>query len=117
MNYKLVKLEYALLALFLFTLCTKLPEIVRVTGIFLNTPLLSMEAGDEYDLVATISPGTADNKTVIWTTSDLSVVSVLDGKVSANSAGSQFLMMVVLRQSVMLQFRQDLRICSLIKRI
>lgn len=88
MNYKLVKLEYALLALFLFTLCTKLPEIVRVTGIFLNTPLLSMEAGDEYDLVATISPGTADNKTVIWTTSDLSVVSVLDGKVSANSAGS-----------------------------
>lgn len=88
MNYKLVKLEYALLALFLFTLCTKLPEIVRVTGIFLNTPFLSMEAGDEYDLVATISPGTADNKTVIWTTSDLSVVSVLDGKVSANSAGS-----------------------------
>lgn len=88
MNYKLVKLEYALLALFLFTLCTKLPEIVRVTGIFLNTPLLSMETGDEYDLVATISPGTADNKTVIWTTSDLSVVSVLDGKVSANSAGS-----------------------------
>lgn len=63
MNYKLVKLKYALLALFLFTLCTKLPEIVRVTGIFLNTPLLSMEAGDEYDLVATISPGTADNKT------------------------------------------------------
>ena len=88
MNHKLDKLKYALLALFLFTLCTKLPEIVRVTGIVLNTPILSMDVGEEYDLVATISPSIADNKTVIWTTSDVSVVSVLDGKLSANSAGS-----------------------------
>ncbi len=87
MNHKLDKLKYAVLALFLFTLCTKLPEIVRVTGIALNTPSLSMEVGDVRDLVATIYPSTADNKAVIWTTSNLSVASVLDGKLSANSAG------------------------------
>jgi len=56
--------------------CTK--EQVKVTDITLDTTSLSLKEGDTQTLVATISPNNADNKLVIWSTSDMSVATVDD---------------------------------------
>ena len=53
----------------------------------LNASSVELTEGEEFQLVATISPNNADNKVVIWSTSNASVASVLDGKVTAVKAG------------------------------
>ena len=54
----------------------------------MNATSLSLVEGETSDLVATISPNDADNKTVIWSSSNGSVASVNNGKVTALKAGS-----------------------------
>ena len=59
-----------------------------VTGVSLDKTTLSLTEGDTETLTATISPSNATNKNVKWSTSDKSVATVADGKVTAVKAGS-----------------------------
>lgn len=63
--------------------------IVPVTSVSLDKTDLTLVEGEFYDLIATIEPETATDKTVTWISNDPSVVSVdANGRVGALKAGS-----------------------------
>lgn len=63
-----------------------------VSDVILNQSTLSLGIGDTYQLVATIVPNTATNKSVIWTSSSPEIVSVAyNGLITANKAGSSMI--------------------------
>ena len=59
-------------------------KTVEVTSITLSKEGITLEVGQSETLIATISPEDATDKTVIWTTSDASIVTVEGGKVTAH---------------------------------
>ena len=61
---------------------------ISVTGVSLNKTSLSLVAGSYETLTATVSPSNATNKNVVWSSSDASIATVVDGKVTAVKAGS-----------------------------
>lgn len=61
---------------------------VAVTGITLNATSGEAEKGGTVTLTATVSPANASNKTVLWTSSAPKVASVVNGVVTALSAGT-----------------------------
>lgn len=61
---------------------------VPVTGISLNKSTLNILIGAEETLNATITPSNATSKDVTWTSSDTSVVSVANGKITAKKLGT-----------------------------
>ena len=68
--------------------CQKnLPEPVAVSGVSLNAESVELEEGENVQLIATVSPKNADNKEVIWSSSNLSIATVTDGKVTALKEG------------------------------
>ena len=60
---------------------------VPVTGVTLDQTYLMLSAGDSALLSATVLPVDATNKNVIWSSSDESVATVVDGLVMAASPG------------------------------
>ena len=58
-----------------------------VTGVTLDKTSVEMTEGDELTLTATVNPDNATNKNVTWSSSDNTVVSVSNGKVTALKAG------------------------------
>ena len=64
------------------------PVVVEVTDVTLSADVLNMTVGQILPLSATVSPSNASNKKVIWSSSDDSVASVDDGKVTALKKGS-----------------------------
>ena len=63
-------------------------KVVEVTGITLNRTSLTLNPGGTFQLEATVSPSDADDKTVRWTSSDSSKVTVENGLVKAVSPGT-----------------------------
>ena len=64
-------------------------KIYHVESVTLDKTSLELMEGDEYTLVATVSPSNATDKSLTWTSSDNSVVAVdQNGKVSALFRGS-----------------------------
>ena len=62
---------------------------IAVTGVSLDKTSLSMTEGEAYTLTATVSPANATNKSVTWTSSSNSVVTVSStGVVTAKAAGT-----------------------------
>lgn len=62
---------------------------ILIASITLNKSSLTLQEGQEEKLSATISPSNAKDKTVTWSSSDISVATVDDnGKVTAKSKGS-----------------------------
>ena len=61
---------------------------VPVEGVVLNKQELSLTKGDAETLIARVMPATATNKNVTWHSSDTSVATVVDGAVTAVSAGT-----------------------------
>ena len=62
---------------------------IPVTSITLDHTTLSLAAGDEVSLKATVKPDDATDKTITWTSSDTSIATVdSEGKVTAISKGS-----------------------------
>jgi len=59
-----------------------------ITGVKLDKKVLSMFEGGTGTLTATVIPSSAANKAVIWSSSDETVVSVSDGKVTALKPGT-----------------------------
>lgn len=58
------------------------------TGITVSKSKLALRVGDSYVLSANVSPSNASDKSVTWTSSDNSVVTVKDGKLVAISVGT-----------------------------
>lgn len=61
---------------------------ISVTGVSLNKPSTTIEAGETETLTATVTPANASNKSVTWTTSDSDVATVAEGVVTAKGAGT-----------------------------
>ena len=61
--------------------------VQRVTGVSLSAQSLTLANGDTKNIGATALPANADNKAVIWTCSDGSVVTVVDGVITAVGSG------------------------------
>ena len=81
---KLLPLSLILLAILA---CQKEPGTVNVTNITLSSESISLVEGDNETLTATVSPSNATNKKVIWTSTDGSIASVDNGKVTALKPG------------------------------
>ena len=63
-------------------------KVYPVTSVSLDKTTCELTEGDELTLTATIAPDNATNKNVTWSTSDASVATVADGKVTALKAGT-----------------------------
>ncbi|MCA0991950.1 GH32 C-terminal domain-containing protein [Guptibacillus hwajinpoensis] len=63
-------------------------EKVNATGVALNPDSLELIAGDTERLTPEVKPAQATNKEVIWTSSNPSVATVVNGKVTAHSDGA-----------------------------
>ena len=77
-----------LTVLFSFSCQKEIPQPVAVQAVYLNATSMELTEGESATLVATISPNDAENKTVIWSSSNMSIASVLNGKVTALKAGN-----------------------------
>ena len=64
------------------------PQTVNTNGISLSAGSKTLDVGDDFTLTATVSPSNATNKSVTWTSSNNSVASVSNGKVTAIGAGT-----------------------------
>ncbi len=62
-------------------------EIIPVASVYLNKSELEIEVGDTETLVATVLPTNATNKTLIWSTTNANVASVINGKITPKSEG------------------------------
>ena len=62
-------------------------KVYPVTGVILDKSSATLTEGDELALTATVNPDNATNKNVTWTSSNSSVASVSNGKVTALKAG------------------------------
>ena len=61
---------------------------IEVTGISLNKTVLTLEKGKQQTLTATVTPTNATDKTVTWKSSNTSVATISNGKVTAKSVGA-----------------------------
>ena len=68
---------------------TATPKPVKVSNITLNQTSLTLTSkGQTASLTATVNPGNAANKNITWSSSDSSVVTVVDGTVTAVANGT-----------------------------
>ena len=58
-----------------------------VTGITVSPNRLALDVGETANLTAVITPDTAENKNVIWSSSDTDIATVADGVVTAKTPG------------------------------
>lgn len=67
---------------------TPLSSDVKVTGLTLSENSLEIPVGGTYNIAPTVTPSTATNTKVEWSSSDTSVATVKDGKVTAVGRGT-----------------------------
>lgn len=60
----------------------------KVESVSLNMSSVELTEGDEITLIATVTPDNASNKSVIWNSSDETVATVANGKVTAVKSGT-----------------------------
>ena len=63
-------------------------KTIAVTGVELDKTSLAMTIGGTYTLTAIVKPENASNKDVTWSTSDASIATVSNGKVTAVKKGT-----------------------------
>ena len=66
---------------------TVVKQVVQVTSVTLSKSSLELKKGQSETLVATVKPDDASDKNVSWSSSDNSIASVEDGKVTALKSG------------------------------
>ena len=81
------KFLYLFIALVLVLGCDKPTATVKVSGVTISQPSLSLFVGDEAKLTAAVSPSDAEDPSVEWTSSAPSVATVAEGLVKAISKG------------------------------
>ncbi len=62
-------------------------SLVPATGITISDSELTLKIGDEATLTATVFPMNANDRTVSWSSADSTVVSVVNGEITALKAG------------------------------
>ena len=70
------------------TVTEKAPVVVEVTGLALAGKKTTVEVGDTFNVNAVVTPTNATDKTVTWASSDATVATVENGKVTALKAGT-----------------------------
>lgn len=75
-------------AVFFLCGCTEKPAAIPVTSVILNSGELELTVGQTEILKATVTPSNADNKQVIWTSSNSSIASVDNGVVTGKKVGN-----------------------------
>jgi len=73
-------------SVFAFNSCKK--EIIGVTDITLDVASMTLLVGESAYIDAVISPANADNPKIVWSSEDISVVDVNNGKVRAVAPGT-----------------------------
>ena len=68
--------------------CTVTVNPIDVASVTLSQTSVEIFIGEETDLTATVTPENATNKTVIWSSSNTSVATVTNGRVTAISVGT-----------------------------
>ena len=68
--------------------CTEEQVPISVTSVTLDSTSIMLVEGENHTLTATISPSNAENKKVLWSSSNSSVASVKDGIVTAIKVGT-----------------------------
>lgn len=63
-------------------------NIIAVSGIVLDKTNVSLAAGKDTTLIATVTPSDASDKTITWTSSDTTKAKVTNGKVTAVAVGT-----------------------------
>ena len=71
-----------------FTATCAVTVTTPVTGVTLDKTELTLTEGDTETLAATVAPADADNKKVVWSTSDDKVATVANGVVTAVAPGT-----------------------------
>ena len=71
----------------ILTSCTDELAPIAVSSVILDPISMTLIEGESQILTVTVSPSNAENKTVIWTSSNSSVASVKEGLVTAIKAG------------------------------
>ena len=61
---------------------------VEVTSIQLSEKAVTMSPGEIFELTASVQPENATDKTITWSSSDTSIVTVAEGKLTAVDAGT-----------------------------
>jgi uncharacterized protein YjdB/putative cell wall-binding protein len=70
------------------SIVTVAPEVVvPVTGLTLDKTTLALTSGTTGTLTATLTPITATNKIVLWSTSNTAVATVVDGRITSVGVG------------------------------
>ncbi len=67
--------------------CAVTVQAVAVTGVSLNKTSINLQVGGSETLTTTVIPANATNKEIIWNTSDGSIATINNGKVTAVAAG------------------------------
>ena len=68
--------------------CVEEPDVIKVTGIEVNPATITLQEKESYTLEVTVSPATATDKTVKWSSSDMGIVAVQDGLIKAIAKGT-----------------------------
>ena len=71
-----------------FITITVIANSVPVTGISLDKTILELKVGDSETLTATVTPDNATNKNVSWTSSNATIATVENGRVTGVKPGS-----------------------------
>ena len=85
-----MKKLFAAVCIFSLALASCNPESgsVAVTGVSVSPSSLTLSVGETYVLAATVSPSDATNRSVIWSSNDVGVATVLNGTVAAVAPGN-----------------------------
>lgn len=67
---------------------TPVDTTVAVTGVSLSKTSVALEVGETTTLTATVKPTNATNQSVSWSSSNTTVATVSNGKITAKAAGS-----------------------------
>ena len=80
------------------TIKEKEPEnvTINVTDVSLSLPYVSLKTGESTNLIAVVSPSNATNKELLWKTSNASIATVDNGKITALNEGSATITVVTL---------------------
>ena len=78
----------SLLLILVLSLFSCEEPVVPVSSIILNSETLTLTEGEEFKLIATVSPSNATDKSVAWSSSDATIASVKDGVVTAVNVGA-----------------------------
>ncbi|MGN1372722.1 MAG: Ig-like domain-containing protein, partial [Candidatus Coproplasma sp.] len=71
-----------------FRFVIKAEEPIAVESVTLDKDSASLKVGETDTLTATVSPVDADNKNIVWTSSDSTIATVVNGVVTAKKAGT-----------------------------